>query len=63
MRTADDCLKAAFAALLDGDTATRDRHLRDAEAILKLSERVRRGEPVVAGPPIHIGEAKKVPQS
>lgn len=57
--TADDCIKAAFQALLRGDTAARDRYCRMAESLMtgKMEN------PAQPAKPIHIGEAKRVPPS
>ena len=36
--TSQDCLRAAFAALLRGDTAERDRQVARAEVLLKAEQ-------------------------
>jgi hypothetical protein len=59
MMTADECVKKAWQCLLAGDTAGRDRWIAVARSLMTgkmqnpLSPRL---------PPIHIGEAKHVPE-
>lgn len=57
MMTADECLRLAWAALLRGDTAARDRYCKLAENIIRAGERVRASgnvNDVVAGEPITV---------
>jgi hypothetical protein len=61
MMTIEDCLRAAFAALLRGDTAERDRYCRLAENLTHARDRVRAGGPLVKGEAIQIGDAIALP--
>ena len=45
MMTAEQCLKAAFAALLRGDTAERDRYCDLAKNVMAVGERIDKGYP------------------
>lgn len=57
MMTVEDLTRAAFQALLRGDTAARDRYCAMAKALMEG----RVENPMVPQKPIHIGEAKRVP--
>jgi len=52
MMKVDDLLREAFAALLRGDTAERDRLCALAENLIKAGDRVRSGRALVLGQPI-----------
>lgn len=45
MMTVEQCLRAAFAALVKGDTAERDRYCRLAENLIKAGDRVKKHGP------------------
>lgn len=52
MKTVDDYMRAAFDALLRGDTAERDRLCRMAGQLMAAKERLDAGGPLVEGAPI-----------
>lgn len=53
MRTPEDCLKAAWAALLEGDTGERDRQCALAEHMLEQQRRILAGgEKAMSASPI-----------
>jgi hypothetical protein len=54
MLTADDCLRAAWQALLRGDAAERDRLCALAENLIKAGDRLAAGGPLVEGAPIKL---------
>jgi ketosteroid isomerase-like protein len=49
MMTADDCVRAAFQALLRGDTAERDRLCALAEDLMRRRDRLNAGGPLIEG--------------
>lgn len=53
--TADECIKAAFDALLRGDTAERDRLCKMAEQLMRAGDRVRSGDKIIEGEFIEVG--------
>jgi hypothetical protein len=54
MMTADDCVRAAFQALLRGDTAERDRLCALAEDLMRRRDRLNAGGPLIEGEAIDI---------
>jgi hypothetical protein len=61
MMSPDDCLKAAWNALLRGDLAERDRMCDLAKNLMNAGERVRSGGPIIEGEAIRVGEAIALP--
>lgn len=58
MKTVDDLMRDAFAALLREDVAERDRLLALATNILSMAERLKHGGPAMLGEPIKLPEVK-----
>lgn len=58
MLTAEQCLRNAFAALLKGDVAARDRWCGLAQNIMNAQERTKDGdhEKIIKGSPIKVNE-------
>lgn len=61
MMSVDDCMRAAFAALLRGDTDERDRLCRQAEGLMRAGERLRSGGPLIEGEAIQIPDIIALP--
>lgn len=62
MRTIEDCARAAFAALLRGDLAERDRQIALARNLLNAAERIKQSgdyNKVVVGEPICLPDHSK----
>lgn len=63
MMTVDDCLRAAWRALLRGDTAERDRYCDLAKNVMAVQDRLGSGYPtveaVVPGAPICLPDLSK----
>ena len=47
MMTAEDCLRAAFQSLLNGDLKGRDRYVALARNVMAVGERLEAGYPAV----------------
>lgn len=64
MMTAEDCLRAAWAALLRGDLEERDRMCRLAENVMKVGERIEAGYPateaIVTSAPVCLPDQTKL---
>lgn len=61
MMTADDCIRAAFQALLRGDTAERDRLCALAKNIMLARERLEAGGPIIEGQAIRLPDVIALP--
>lgn len=61
MMTVEDCLKKAFAALLRGDTAERDRYCDLAKNLMSVAERLEAGEPPARA--VAVGEVIRLPNN
>jgi len=59
MMTVEQCLRLAMAALLRGDTETRDRYCRLAQNLTAMKGRHDSGEPLQPGPPIRLPDRSK----
>lgn len=57
MMTSDDCVRAAWQALLRGDLAERDRLCKLGEELIRRGDRVRSGGPLVEGEAIRVRSA------
>jgi hypothetical protein len=54
VKTTQDYMRAAFAALLRGDTAERDRLCKMAEQLIRAQDRMAAGGPIIEGEAIEI---------
>jgi hypothetical protein len=57
MMSVEDCLKAAWQALLRGDLAERDRLCKLAENLMRMKDRHDAGGPVIEGEAIRVKTA------
>ena len=57
----EDCMRAAFQALLRGDTAERDRLCKLAENLMRAGDRVRAGGPLIEGEAIRVADVIALP--
>lgn len=61
MKSADDYVRAAFQALLRGDTAERDRLCAMAEQLMRARDRLNADGSLIEGKAIKVGGAIALP--